>query len=152
MCFYYGGFRKWMDFVYIYLADVYPKIFMNCNILLQIQNVRMLKELKRISTWYLLLFIFLFYFCWDFSPRFSGRARWTNQIHMSVGSWGLECVSSWSEWLGREYGRAAGRSNFQAKRELQGAVIGRFCHGYGGETEENSSERFIPTNRGRFLW
>lgn len=55
------------------------------------------------------------------------------------------------EWPGREYGRAAGRSNFQADRELQDVVIGWFRNGYGGETEENSPEYFIPTNRGSLL-
>lgn len=54
--------------------------------------------------------------------------------------------------LKRDYGRAAGRSNLQANRELQGDVIGWFRNGYGGETEENSQGYFIPTNRGSYAF
>lgn len=109
----------------------------------------MLKSFKYLL-WYSLVIVIPFHLQVEISIRVISAHR-DEQIKLTrpleVGA-GI-CLAL-KECPAREYG-AAGRSNFQANRELRDVVFGCFCSGYGGETEENSPEYFIPTNRGSLL-
>lgn len=116
----------------------------------QIMNVKT----THVCAWY--SFVFCNYHCILFHWRAEIHSPPSRYAAVTLSNalvrWKLEqeCVSRCS-LTGQEHGRAAGRSKPSRTRELRGVVVGWLRHGDGGETEESSSECFVPTNRGSFL-